>query len=201
VPSGRPEWAGLSDQEVVLWARSGQEAAYRELIRRYERPLFALLFRMVRDRELAEDLAQETFVKALNAIDSYRPEFKFSSWIFKIANNAAIDHLRRRELDTLSLDGSPHAETPEAMQATALQIGARQESPLDTVEAKELGTAIEAAIGSLRPEYRSCILLRHVEGRAYEEIAEILNLPLGTVKTYIHRARNELRLSLAHLKE
>jgi RNA polymerase sigma-70 factor (ECF subfamily) len=201
VASSRPEWGGLSDQDVVLRARSGQEAAYRELIRRYERPVFALLFRMVRDRELAEDLAQETFVKALNAIGSYRPEFKFSSWIFKIANNAAIDHLRRRELDTLSLDGSPHAETPEAMQATALQIGARQESPLDTVEAKELGGAIEAAIGSLRPEYRSCILLRHVEGRPYEEIAEILNLPLGTVKTYIHRARNELRQSLAHLKE
>jgi RNA polymerase sigma-70 factor (ECF subfamily) len=185
----------------VLLARSGREAAYRELVRRYERPVFALLYRMVRDRELAEDLAQETFVKALNAIESYRPEFKFSSWIFKIANNAAIDHLRRRELDTLSLDGSPHAETPEAMQATALQIGARQESPLDAVEARELGGAIEAAIGRLRPEYRSCILLRHVEGRAYEEIAEILDLPLGTVKTYIHRARNELRLALAHLKQ
>jgi RNA polymerase sigma-70 factor, ECF subfamily len=195
------EWPRLTDQEVVLLARSGREAAYRELVRRYERPVFALLYRMVRDRELAEDLAQETFVKALNAIESYRPEFKFSSWIFKIANNAAIDHLRRRELDTLSLDGSPHAETPEAMQATALQIGARQESPLDEVEARELGGTIEAAIGRLRPEYRSCILLRHVEGRAYEEIAEILDLPLGTVKTYIHRARNELRLALAHLKE
>jgi RNA polymerase sigma-70 factor (ECF subfamily) len=200
MPEG-PEWPRLTDQEVVLLARGGREAAYRELVRRYERPVFALLYRMVRDRELAEDLAQETFVKALNAIESYRPEFKFSSWIFKIANNAAIDHLRRRELDTLSLDGSPHAETPEAMQATALQIGARQESPLDAVEARELGGAIEAAIGSLRPEYRSCILLRHVEGRAYEEIAEILDLPLGTVKTYIHRARNELRLALAHLKE
>jgi RNA polymerase sigma-70 factor (ECF subfamily) len=200
MPEG-PEWPRLTDQEVVLLARSGREAAYRELVRRYERPVFALLYRMVRDRELAEDLAQETFVKALNAIESYRPEFKFSSWIFKIANNAAIDHLRRRELDTLSLDGSPHAETPEAMQATALQIGARQESPLDAVEARELGGAIEAAIGGLRPEYRSCILLRHVEGRAYEEIAEILDLPLGTVKTYIHRARNELRLALAHLKE
>jgi RNA polymerase sigma-70 factor, ECF subfamily len=196
-----PDWVRLTDQEVVLLARSGREAAYRELVRRYERPVFALLFRMVRDRELAEDLAQETFIKALNAIESYRPEFKFSSWIFKIANNAAIDHLRRRELDTLSLDGSPHAETPEAMQATALQIGARQESPLDAVEARELGGAIEAAIGRLRPEYRSCILLRHVEGRAYEEIAEILDLPLGTVKTYIHRARNELRLALAHLRE
>jgi RNA polymerase sigma-70 factor (ECF subfamily) len=193
--------AAATDQEIVARARAGEEAAYRELIRRYERPVFSLLFRMVRDRELAEDLAQETFVKALNAIESYRPEFKFSSWIFKIANNAAIDHLRRRELDTLSLDGSPHAETPEAIEATALQIGDRQETPLDAVEAKELGGAIEAAISQLRPEYRSCILLRHVEGRAYEEIAEILGLPLGTVKTYIHRARNELRVALAHLRE
>jgi RNA polymerase sigma-70 factor, ECF subfamily len=197
----RIELATATDQEVVSLARHGQDAAYRELVRRYERPVFSLVYRMVRDRELAEDLAQETFVKALNAIESYRPEFKFSSWIFKIANNAAIDHLRRRELDTLSLDGSPHAETPEAIEATALQIGDRQETALEEVEARELGGEIETAISRLRPEYRSCILLRHVEGRAYEEIAEILGLPLGTVKTYIHRARNELRLSLAHLKE
>jgi RNA polymerase sigma-70 factor, ECF subfamily len=197
----RADLAGRSDQDIVALARAGEEAAYRELIRRYERPLFSLLYRMVRDRELAEDLAQETFVKALNAIESYRPEYKFSSWIFKIANNAAIDHLRRRELDTLSLEGSPHAETPEAVEATALQIGDRQESPLDEVEARELGGQIEQAIARLRPEYRSCILLRHVEGRAYEEIADILNLPLGTVKTYIHRARNELRQALAHLRE
>ena len=196
----RPALAGMTDQEVVLLAREGREAAYRELVRRYERPIFSLLFRMVRDRELAEDLSQETFVKALNAIDSYRPEYKFSSWIFKIANNAAIDHLRRRELDTLSLEGSPHAETPEAVQATALQLGDRSENALDIVEAKELGATIEEAIGRLRPEYRSCILLRHVEGLAYEEIAQTLDLPLGTVKTYIHRARNELRETLAHLR-
>jgi RNA polymerase sigma-70 factor (ECF subfamily) len=194
-------WATLTDQEVVARARAGEERAYRDLVRRYERPLFSLIYRMVRDRELAEDLAQETFVKAMNALDSYRPEFKFSSWIFKIANNAAIDHLRRRELDTLSLEGSPHASTPDAIEATALQIGDRGETPLDVVEAKELGGEIEQAIARLRPEYRSCILLRHVEGRAYEEIAEILDLPLGTVKTYIHRARNELRGYLAHLRE
>ena len=201
MPSSPIELASATDQEVVSLARHGQDAAYRELVRRYERPVFSLVYRMVRDRELAEDLSQETFVKALNAIESYRPEFKFSSWIFKIANNAAIDHLRRRELDTLSLDGSPHAETPEAIEATALQIGDRQETALEEVEARELGGEIETAIARLRPEYRSCILLRHVEGRAYEEIAEILGLPLGTVKTYIHRARDELRLSLAHLKE
>jgi RNA polymerase sigma-70 factor (ECF subfamily) len=190
-----------SDQDVVALARDGRESAYRELIRRYERPVFSLIYRMVRDRETAEDLAQETFIKVLNAIGSYRPEFKFSSWVFKIANNTAIDHLRRKELDTLSLEGSPHATTPEGVEATALQVGSGDESPLETVEAIELGGEIERAIAQLRPEYRSCILLRHVEGRAYEEIAEMLDLPLGTVKTYIHRARHELRLALQHLRE
>jgi RNA polymerase sigma-70 factor (ECF subfamily) len=190
-----------SDQQVVAWAKQGHEAAFRELVRRYERPVFSLLYRMVRDRALAEDLAQETFIKVLNGIKTYRPEFKFSSWIFKIANNAAIDHLRRRSLDTLSLDGSPSAETPEQMQATSLQVGDRGETPLQRVESRELGTAIERAIGRLRPEYRSCILLRHVEGYSYEEIAATLELPLGTVKTYIHRARNELRVYLEDRRE
>ncbi len=195
------DWRMLTDQEVVRHAVIGREAAYRELIRRYQRPVFSLVFRMVRDRELAEDLAQETFIKVLNAIDSYRPEYKFSSWIFKIANNAAIDHLRRRGLDTLSLDGSPHAETAEAIEATTLQIGDVAESPLEEVANRELGSQIEVAIGQLRPEYRSCIILRHIEGRPYEEIAEILDLPLGTVKTYIHRARNELRILLAEARD
>src|SRR2546422_4015624 len=168
---------GASDQQVVAWAKQGHEAAFRELVRRYERPLFSLLYRMVRDRALAEDLAQETFIKVLNGIKSYRPEFKFSSWIFKIANNAAIDHLRRKSIDTLSLDGAPGAETPDQMRATQLQVGDRAESPLDEVENRELGTAIERAIARLRPEYRSCILLRHVEGYSYEEIATTLELP------------------------
>ncbi len=194
-------WVPLSDQEVVRHAVMGRDSAYRELIRRYQRPVFSLIFRMVRDRELAEDLAQETFVKVLNAIESYRPEYKFSSWIFKIANNAAIDHLRKRSLDTLSLDGSPHAQTADAVEATTLQIGDNRESALEEVTSRELGAQIEEAIGKLRPEYRSCILLRHVDGRPYEEIAEILDLPLGTVKTYIHRARNELRILLADMRD
>ena len=192
---------GVTDQEVVERAGAGGEAAYRELVRRYQRPVFSLIYRMVRDRELAEDLTQETFVKVLNAIDRYRPEYKFSSWIFKIANNAAIDHLRRRELDTLSLDGGPDAMTPERVQATSLQLGDAAESQLDELEARELGTQIERAIGALRPEYRACIIMRHVEGRAYDEIADVLDLPLGTVKTYIHRARAELRESLGSLRE
>ena len=198
---GPADLRAATDQEVVAIARTRDEAACRELVRRYERPVFSLLYRMVRNRELAEDLAQETFIKVMNALDSYRPEYKFSSWVFKIANNAAIDHLRKRELDTLSLEGSPHADTPQMVERTTLQIGERAETALEAVEHKELGGEIERAIAKLRPEYRVCILLRHVEGRAYEEIAEILDLPLGTVKTYIHRARNELRIALAHLKQ
>jgi len=189
-----------TDQEVVAWALVGHERAYRELLNRYQRPVFSLVYRMVRDRERAEDLAQETFVKVLNALDTYRPQYKFSSWIFKIANNAAIDHLRKKEIDTLSLDGAPDAVTAERQEGTALQLPSPGESPLDELEARELGGQIEAAIGKLRPEYRACIMLRHIEGRAYEEIAEILDLPLGTVKTYIHRARSELRDLLEPLK-
>lgn len=197
----RLDLVSMTDQEIVALAREGREAAYRELIRRYERPIFSLILRMVRDRQLAEDLSQETFIKALNAIASYRPEFKFSSWIFKIANNAAIDQLRRREVDTLSIDGAPNATSADDIEATALQVGDKGETPLAELEARELGTHIERAISRLRPEYRSCIMLRHVEGLAYEEIAQLLDLPLGTVKTYIHRARHELRDMLAHLRD
>jgi RNA polymerase sigma-70 factor (ECF subfamily) len=195
------ELANLPDADVVALAQKGRESAFRELVRRYERPVFSLIYRMVRDRELAEDLAQDTFVKVLNHIDRYRPEFKLSSWLFKIANNVTIDHLRKRQLDTVSLEGSPHATTASDVEATSLEVRDRGESALDEMESREIGSAIEQAIASLRPEYRSCILLRHVEGRSYEEIAATLDLPLGTVKTYIHRARHELRHALDHLRQ
>ncbi len=180
-----------SDQLVVEWALDGNEWAFRDIVRRYERPIFSLIYRMVRDRERAEDLAQDSFVKALNALASYRPQYKFSSWVFKIANNVSIDHLRKKELDTLSLDGPPD-ELGQKGQGP-LQIGDRAESPLEEMEAREIGSEIEQAIARMRPEYQTCVLLRYVDGRPYEEIAEIMELPLGTIKTYIHRARAELK--------
>ncbi len=195
------ELANLPDADVVSLAQQGRESAFRELVRRYERPVFSLVFRMVRDRETAEELAQETFIKVLNNIDRYQPQFKFSSWLFKIANNIAIDHLRKRQIVTISMDGSPHAATAAEAEATSFDVSIRQESALEELEAKELGSEIEKAIARLRPEYRSCIMLRHVEGRSYEEIAATLDLPLGTVKTYIHRARIELRDALGHLRQ
>lgn len=191
----------LPDADLVSLAQEGREAAYRELVGRYERPVFSLIFRMVHNREVTEDLTQDTFIKVLNHIDKYRPEFKLSSWLFKIANNVAIDHLRKRQLDTISIDGSPHARSAAEIEATSFDVVARQESALDEMEAKELGSAIERAIQQLRPEYRACIMLRHVEGRSYEEIAATLDLPLGTVKTYIHRARHQLRDALEGLRE
>ncbi len=191
--------ASLDDRELVALARRGRESAFRELLSRYERPVFSLVFRMIRDRSEAEDLAQEAFVRAFNAIDSYDPRYKFSSWIFKIANNLTIDHLRKRRLEVVSIHGSPHAVTPEEQSQTQLTVQAPGETPDQYVENKELGGAIERAIASLRPEYRTAVLLRHVEGYSYEEIAQIMDVPLGTVKTYIHRARGELKETLAHL--
>jgi RNA polymerase sigma-70 factor (ECF subfamily) len=200
-PSSVLDLANLPDADVVALAQKGREPAYRELIRRYERPVFSLVYRMVRDRELAEDLTQDTFVKVLSHIEKYRSEFKFSSWLFKIANNVAIDHLRRRQLNTVSIDGSPHSTSSDMTEATTFELPTHDETPLQELEARELGSEIERAIGRLRPEYRRCILLRHVEDKSYEEIAATLDLPLGTVKTYIHRARHELRELLEHLRE
>ncbi len=195
-----PDLANLPDADVVLLAQQGRDAAFRELLRRYERPVFSLVFRMVRDRDTAEDLAQESFIKVLNNIDRYRPEFKFSSWLFKIANNVAIDHLRKRTVDTVSLEGSRYATTTAEAESTAIPVASKDQSALEEMESRELGGAIERAVAALRPEYRACILLRHVEDRSYEEIAATLDLPLGTVKTYIHRARHELRKALEDVR-
>jgi len=193
------DYGAIDDRKLAALAAQGREPAFRELLLRYERPVFSLVYRMVRDRTLAEDLAQEAFVRAFNAISSYKPSYKFSNWILKIANNHTIDYLRKRKLDTVSIDGSPHASSGEEAARTSLSIASEDETPHEYVENRELGGQIEQAIGSLREEYRTAIILRHVEGYAYDEIAEIMEVPLGTVKTYIHRARGELKERLAHL--
>ncbi len=182
---------------MVSLACEGRQRAFRELLTRYEKPVFSLVFRMVRDRERAEDVAQEAFVKAFNAIDTYDPRYKFSSWLFKIANNLAIDRLRKRELDTVSIHGAPDARSNEDEERTSITLPSTGESPEEYVENRELGGQIEDAMGRLRPEYRTAVLLRHVEGHTYDEVAEIMDVPLGTVKTYIHRGRAELKEMLA----
>lgn len=189
------------DSALAQEAAEGRESAFRELLERYERPVFALVYRMVRERDLAEDLAQDAFIRAFRGIGTYKPEYKFSSWIFKIAHNVTIDHLRRRRLDTISLEGSRYPRTDEERERSRPVVASSDESPAEHLENQELRGEIEEAIGKLRPHYRAVILLRHVEGRSYQEIAEITELPLGTVKTYIHRARVEMRKLLQDVWE
>lgn len=190
-----------SDKDLVRLCRRGDERAAQEILDRFQRPVFSIVHRMVHDRELAEDLAQDAFVRTFNNLDRYDPSYKFSSWLFKIAYNMTVDHLRKRELDTVSIHGAPDAVTEDRQAATAIALESREERPDELLEAHDLGEEIEEAIAGLRPDYRTAILLRHVDGRPYEEIAEIMDIPLGTVKTYIFRARRELRVALGHLVE
>ena len=185
----------VDDSELARLAELGREPAFRELLIRYERPIFSLIYRMVRDRELAEDLAQETFVRAFNAIASYNSSYKFNSWIFKIASNHTINYLRKGKLDTVSIFGT----SDEGLGDRELQIKSKTENPHEFTERRELGGRIEVAIGELREEYRMAILLYHVEGYSYEEIADIMDIPLGTAKTYLFRARKELKKHLEYL--
>jgi len=183
----------LSDAELVERALAGREDAYEELVVRYQRPLLSLLGRWLGDRALAEDLAQEVFLKAFRALGSYAPERKFSSWLFKIAHNAAIDQLRRRGIATEPLE----AGEEDAPDRLATLADDRAESPAARPERRELAGALETAIAGLRREYREVVLLRFREELSYEEVAEVTGLPLGTVKTFLHRARKELAEALA----
>ncbi len=154
---------------------------------RYQRPVFSLVVRMVRDAALAEDLAQDSFLKAYRALPSFDVGRKFSSWLFKIAHNTTIDHLRRSGLDTEPLEDAGEGRSrSETLEDSSIR------SPHDLATSSSLGVALERAIATLRPEYRSVVLLRFVHGHAYQEVAEITGLPLGTVKTHLHRARKEL---------
>jgi RNA polymerase sigma-70 factor (ECF subfamily) len=177
-----------SDEALAVEAKRGSEEAFRELVERFHRPVYALIVRIVRQPELAEDLSQETFLKAWKALARFDPGRRFSSWIFKIAHNSALDELRRGGLETVSLDApfSADDEPPE------LPADLAAENPLLRTLARESGRVLERAISRLRPAYRGILLLRFAQEMSYDEIAEVLGLPLGTVKIHIFRARAEL---------
>jgi RNA polymerase sigma-70 factor (ECF subfamily) len=177
-----------TDAQLVASALAGSERAFGDLVRRYERPVYTLLLRMVREPHLAEDLGQEVFVKAFRALASYDPARKFASWLFKIAHNAALDHLRRGELPTVPLEAGED-DRPDLAQVL---VDAGAEDPEEAAGRRDLARDLERAIARLRPEYRAAIVLRFQEGLSYQEIAEELEQPIGTVKTNLHRARKEL---------
>lgn len=183
MPHGPQDEAAL-----VAEAIEGSELAFRTLVERYQRPVFSLVLRMVRDHGIAEDVTQEVFVKAWVALSRYDPRRRFASWLFKIASNAAIDQLRRKKLPTTPI------ETSDADQSSILDRieDERSESPDTLVKRRELSAALEAAVAALRPEYRLVVLLRFREELPYRDIAEATGMPLGTVKTNLRRARREI---------
>jgi RNA polymerase sigma-70 factor, ECF subfamily len=184
-----------TDAELVTSALRGSQDAYRELVKRFERPVYSLILRMVQDSASAEDLAQEVFVKAFRRLETYDPQWKFSSWLFKIAHNATIDHLRRGTPETVPLE----AEEDDRGSLAAVLADETVEDPLAAAQRRDLGRSLERAISLLRPEYRQAVLMFYAHGASYQEICEVTGLPLGTVKTNLHRARKELAEAMISL--
>ncbi|HYE15069.1 MAG TPA: sigma-70 family RNA polymerase sigma factor [Pyrinomonadaceae bacterium] len=181
--------AALADVDLVRRAIAGREDGFEELVRRYQRPIVAYVYRMVGDYDAALDLAQEVFIKVYNSLGRYRPEFKFSTWIYRIAHNAAIDHLRREgsaRTEELEVEG-------EGGRAFEKPLASKAPTPEQESERRERRAEIEEVVGQLPPAYRELIVLRHANDLSYDEIAEVTGLPLGTVKNRIFRAREAMR--------
>jgi RNA polymerase sigma-70 factor (ECF subfamily) len=185
----------LTDADLVARALQGHQEAFREIVVRFERPVYSLVARMVQDPGLAEDLAQEVFIKAFRRLSTYDPQRKLASWLFKIAHNTTIDHLRRHAPETVPLEAEKDDEHRGGLAAVLSDTST--EDPSAAAERRDMARALERAIAGLRPEYRESVVLFYIEGASYQEICEATGLPLGTVKTNLHRARKELAQAMA----
>lgn len=177
----------LTDGELVIDAVKGRVDGFEELVRRYQRPITGYIFRMLGDYESSLDVTQEVFIKVYNSLSRYSPEYKFSTWLYRIAHNAAIDHMRRNPVSAQSL------EAENADGTYQIQIESRRPSPEQDHERKEWRNEIDSVVRCLPPAYRDLILLRHSRDFSYDEIAEVTGLPLGTVKNRLFRAREMMR--------
>ena len=178
-----------SDAELARRALAGSQAAYSELVERYASAAVNVAVRLVNDRALAQELAQEAFVRAFARLGTFDQERRFSSWFFQILHNVSVDYLRRRRVETVSLDAlltAGHAGPADDL----------ERSPESEAERGELAAALSDALGHLRDGFREAVVLKYQQGLSVDEIAAILGVPEGTVKTYLHRARKELAARL-----
>ena len=184
------------DPEIVAEARlvsdalGGSQPAFEQIVRRYQRPVISLIVRMTGDRARAEDLAQETFVKAFRSLKSFDSTRRLSSWLFRIAHNTTLDALRRLKPEVVELEGLSEGDPRRDPAAPAAP---------DPLEQAVLGAALNRSLLSLRPDYRAAIALRYDQQLPFDEIGRILGVPEVTARTYVHRARTELARSLAAL--
>ena len=184
-------------KRLIEKAIEGNQTAYKLLVKRYRNGLYNMVYQMIKNREEAEDLVQETFMKAFNSLDSYNDNYAFSTWLYKIAFNHCIDAIRKKKLRTLPLDKPIQLQAGEVHH----QIRDESHSPEKVLLFAEKRTLIQKSIKSLPERYRIAIVLRHQEERSYEEISEILKIPLGTVKARIFRAREMLKKKLREESE
>ena len=187
----------LDDRALVARILGGDRDRFTELVKRYERRIVNYVYRITHRYEEAHDLAQEIFVKVFMALDRYDPKYQFSTWLFRIAQNSAIDAIRKKSIQ----------EVPFARPADEESSGQEREfadggvSPYRAMKNKQLAAAIDQAVDRLPSDYRELIQLRHFAELSYEEIATMKKLPLGTVKNKLFRARNLLKDALGDFVE
>lgn len=185
----------LMIKEKIKQVKKGDQAAFEDVVTFYQHKIYQHCYRMLGNAHEAEDIAQEAFIRAYINIDSYDLNRKFSTWLYRIATNLTIDRVRKRKPDYY-LDA-------EVKGADGLNMYSQLESdnllPEEEVENLELKSYIHQEISELPPKYRSIIILRYLEEFSLQEISDILDIPLGTVKTRVHRGREALRKKLRHV--
>ncbi len=174
-----------AEQQVIEAVLAGDTDRFEKLVHRYQKPIINFIFRMVGNYEDAAELSQDVFIKSFSSLASYDSSYRFSTWLFRIATNRAIDFLRKKRVPVVSMEGPDEEQTP--------QYGDDGPSPLDEIETDRVKGLLSDAIQQLPPDYREVIVLYHVNEVSYEQIATITDLPLGTVKNRIFRARQMMR--------
>jgi RNA polymerase sigma factor (sigma-70 family) len=174
-----------NDYKLVSRAKEGDQKAYADLMHRYKDSIYFMALKMVNNKEDAMDLTVETFAKAFEKLDKYQPEYAFSTWLFRVGTNNCIDFIRKKKLSTLSINSMVDDDGDER----PLQIKSDTLNPEEVSMKREQTQLLKLLIDSLPPRYRNLIVLRYFDELSYEEIAEQLDLPLGTVKAQLFRAR------------
>lgn len=185
--------AQQTDEELVAAILAGEEDLFRQIVERYQGRVVNYLHRLLRDLEEAHDLAQEVFLRIYRALDRFDPSYKFSTWLFRVAQNAAIDRIRKRRLKLVSI----HRQDTMESDGGEWDFPSPDRDPYGHLRNRERWEAIQAAIGELAEEYQELIVLRHFGELSYEEIAQLKGMPLGTVKNKLFRGRQMLKGRLA----
>ena len=186
----------LDDRALVARILEGDRDRFTELVARYEKRVVNYVYRITHRYEDAHDMAQEIFVKVYLALDRYDPKYQFSTWLFRIAQNASIDALRKKSIAEVPLARPTEDDTQKEREFPDTGV-----SPYRALKNKQLASAIDKAVENLPPDYRELIQLRHFAELSYEEIASMKKLPLGTVKNKLFRARNLLKTELESFVE